>query len=355
VPSPPSSASRSAERFADALDGGATGDPETGRLTALAHRLEAVPGSAIAPRPAAKAAALAAFSAGGLELAHHAAAPTTAVHGVLTTAKVTGIGHGLLLPIATGLTAAAVAVGGVGLAAHRSLPGDPFYGVKRATEVVQQHLAGGGVPGAKERLAIARTRLAEIRQEAAAAPTATRTSRIASLVAAMDREVALASGPMATAGGPALLLLQTSVAELNAGLAALPADAVGPAVVRSEALLGALTTATAKLPTGGLPGITAVPTPVPTSLPTALPTGLIPTPGATTAPTPTTRPTTAPTPSTAPTHAPTTRPSGLPTLPTSLPTSGLPTIRVSIPGSVHISVPSLPVAISSVLSGLLDQ
>ncbi len=339
-------ASRSAERFAAALESGAAADAETGRLAALAHRLETVPGGALGPRPAAKAAALAAFSAGAVELARHTA-PTTAVHGVVTTAKATAIGHGVLLPLATGITAAAVAVGGIGVAAHRSLPGDPFYGVKRATEDVQQHLAGGGVSGARERLAIARTRLAEIREESAEAPSATRRSRIASLVTSMDHDVALASGPLVTAGGPALLALQTTVAELDAGLGSLPAEAIGPAVARSQALLAALTAATAKLPASGLSGGSVLPTTGPSSLPTSIPSGLVPTPGASTAPSgaPTVRPTTAPT--TGPTHLP----SSLPTLPTSLPTSGLPRISVSVP----IPVPSLPVAITSVLGGLLGQ
>jgi hypothetical protein len=401
VPSP------RAERFAAAVDAHGDahlGDPETERLTGLVQRLGAL--QVAGPRPAARAAALAAFAAGAAEIAHHAAPPAAhaaaqaATHATARTAarsaghaagrtagrtvgrsagraagRTAGhaIGHAaaahaLLVPVALGLSAAAVAASGVGVAAHRSLPGEPFYAVKRATESVQLHLAGGGVSGAKERLAIAHTRMAEIRDEALHAPSALRTARIASLVASLDHDVALASGPLLGAGGTATTTLRATVAAFRGQLADLPVDARIPAVVRSEALLGSLwarigTLGLGSIP-GGLPGGTAPGT-------TGIgPSGLLPTTGLTglpstlpsTLPTlPTTLPSTGPStlPSTVPSVLPSTVPTGLPSiLPSGLPSilpSGLPSVLPSLPLPT-ISLPiTLPTSITSVIGGLLGQ
>jgi hypothetical protein len=356
---PASPRAHRAALFAAALGGGEPADARTAGLVTLASRVSALP-LAVAPRStAARAATLTALAGVAAEVARHAAMPpvhatahassaptaahaatahTTAVHGFLAA------GHGLLLPAVTGVAAIAVAAGAVGVAAHRSLPGDPFYGVKRTAEGIRQDLAGGGAAGARAHLSAARTRLSEIQALAAERPSATRNARIATTVSSLDHDVALATGPMLAAGPSAIATLRTTVAQLRAGLAALPATALSPVVTRSMALLAGLDAAAVHLlPTPSVPGRapglrpTSIPLP-PVSLLSAQAT---PAPGATAVPTaaatgaPSTVPAPRPSSSPTPVHVPASIP---PALPSALPTA-LPTV--------------LPSAIASVVGGLL--
>ncbi|MHB8342358.1 MAG: DUF5667 domain-containing protein, partial [Mycobacteriales bacterium] len=188
---------KQADRFAALLDGSAHAgsDPALARLAGLTQRLATLP---LRPPPpltgAGRTAVLAAAAAGaatgaaGARLPHARAAHTGALHAFTTPAW---------LPAVSGALAAAVAVTGVGVAAHRSLPGDPFYGLQRAVQLLQVDVAGGGVARAQERLAIARTQLAELAalsHEGGATP-----ARVEALLGNWVTQVNAAGAPLARA------------------------------------------------------------------------------------------------------------------------------------------------------------
>ena len=347
--------SRRAERFAAALDGDpAVDDAATQRLVGTTARLGALQVAGPARTAAGRAAVVAAAAGTLAEVGRHAAAPaahaaaSTGASAAAPTAAAHVVGHALALKAITGIVALAVIGGGVEVAAQRSLPGQPFYGLKRATEAAQLHVSGSGPAQAKERLDQAKTRLAEIKALWPGRQSSAHSQQIADLVAALDKDIALATRPLLAAGGSAVAELTATVAALQTQLAALPDTLTGSgaaAVASSISTLGSLITAVSGL-ASLVPGQgpTAVFPAVPTLPVQALPTGPSAV-GPTTAPTtPQTSTPGSTTPTTRPTlPVPTVRPS-LPTLPSvSLPPLTVPTLSPPPFSVPPISVPTLPI------------
>lgn len=365
----PLPASRRVERFAAALDGDAPADdPATQRLVGTTARLAALQ-VAGPTRTAAGRAAIVAAAAGALgEAAKHAAAPAAhaaaasttpaapAAAGSASAAAPAALAHAVVqatvFKVLTGVVALAVLGGGVEVAAQRSLPGQPFYGLKRATESVQLHLSGGATAQAEQRLDQARTRLAEIKALWPDRDSSAHSQQIADLMAALDKDIGLATGPLLAAGGSAAAELNATVTELQQELAALPRTLSGAGATAagvSLALLGSLTSA-----------VTGLPTLVPGQGPTA------PVPGVPTLPvqvhssgqppaSPTAGPTTAA--STAPTTGQSSSPATLPTAP-ALPTLTPPPVSVPSLGLPSVPAPPaagsvLPAPVASVVGCLL--
>jgi hypothetical protein len=151
--------SRAAQRFADAVDGGAV-DSSVVELAGVASALR-VTGAAMAVTPNM------AFRA---ELRQRLVAVATVQDALPVAAPVSSwrerIGAKTQRRVAAVASAAALslAVSGVGVAASRSLPGDAFYGVKRATENVQLFFTPGVAGKGHRHLEFAATRLKEARE-----------------------------------------------------------------------------------------------------------------------------------------------------------------------------------------------
>lgn len=340
--------SRRAERFAAALDGDlAESDAATQRLVGTTTRLAALQVAGPPRTAAGRAAIVAAASATLAEAAKHAAAP--AAHAAASTGAATApvtapaaaahaVGQAVALKVVTGIVALAVIGGGVEVAAQRSLPGQPFYGLKRATEAAQLHLSGGATAQAEQRLDQARTRLAEIKALWPDRDSSAHSQQIADLMAALDKDIGLATGPLLAAGGSAAATLKATVTQIQVELAALPRTLTGAgatAAATSLSLLGSLTSA-----------VTGLPTLVPGRGPTA-PVSGIPTQPAQVQSSgqPVVAPTTAAPTGVVPSTAPTTPHS--PSAPVTVPSIGLPTLTPPPVAPPSVGAPSLPPAVGS--------
>lgn len=156
---------RSAERFADVLDGRVSAGPGMQHLADLARQLSAV-GTAAPVAPGAirgqvfgPAGGDASMGVGGTV---GGATPSLATGGGSTAAL--GAAAPAFVKLGAAVVAASLVTGGVTAAATRAMPGDPLYGAKRGLEQLRLSLATGDIARGGAELDAARARMDELKR-----------------------------------------------------------------------------------------------------------------------------------------------------------------------------------------------